>query len=112
MPCRSRATRRWACAALLAVHGVDAAFIGPNDLAASMGHPGELDHPAVQAAITEAIASIRAAGKAAGILATSVQDAQRYFARGATLIACGSDVRLLTRAADEMGAALKALGNG
>lgn len=95
--------------AICAVDGVDAAFIGPNDLAASMGYPGQLDHPDVQAAITEALAGIRAAGKAAGILATSVQDAQRYLARGATFIACGSDVRLLTQAADAMGTALKAL---
>ena len=95
--------------AICAVDGIDAAFIGPNDLAAAMGYPGQIDHPAVQAAITEAINAIRAAGKPAGILATNLAQAQSYFTKGASFIACGSDVRLMTQAADAMGSALKAI---
>ena len=53
---------------IAAVDGVDGIFIGPSDLAASLGHLGNSGHPDVQAAIADAIARIRACSKAAGIL--------------------------------------------
>ena len=46
------------------VDGVDGVFIGPADLSADMGFAGNPQHPEVQAAIEQAIAQIRAAGKA------------------------------------------------
>jgi 4-hydroxy-2-oxoheptanedioate aldolase len=51
--------------AICAVDGVDGVFIGPADLAASMGHRGNPGHPEVQAAIEGAIRTIVASGKAA-----------------------------------------------
>lgn len=95
--------------AIGAVDGIDALFIGPNDLAATMGYPGELKHPVVTAAIDRAIVRIRSTGKAAGILVSTVEDAAHCVDQGVRMIACGSDVRLLTRAADEMGRRLKGL---
>jgi hypothetical protein len=56
--------------AIAATPGVDGVFIGPADLSASMGHPGNPGHPEVQAAIHDGIARILRAGKAPGILAT------------------------------------------
>ena len=53
---------------IAAVDGVDALFIGPDDLAASMGFPGQMTHPEVQVAIEDAVRRITATGKAAGIL--------------------------------------------
>jgi 4-hydroxy-2-oxoheptanedioate aldolase len=53
---------------ILDVEGVDGVFIGPADLSADMGFAGNPQHPEVQAAIEQAIAQIRAAGKAPGIL--------------------------------------------
>src|SRR5690606_2255445 len=50
------------------VDGVDGVFIGPADLSASLGHPGNPKHPEVQSAIEDAIRRIRACGKAPGIL--------------------------------------------
>jgi 4-hydroxy-2-oxoheptanedioate aldolase len=50
------------------IEGVDGIFIGPADLAASLGHPGDLKHPEVQDAIASAIRRVRAAGKPAGFL--------------------------------------------
>ena len=50
------------------VDGVDGVFIGPGDLAASLGHVGAPGHPEVQSAIEDAIGRIRACGKPAGIL--------------------------------------------
>src|SRR5918912_3833550 len=63
--------------AIARVDGVDGVFIGPADLAASLGHPGEPNHPAVQAAVLDAIRRIRACGKPAGILSPDIAFAQR-----------------------------------
>jgi len=95
--------------AIAAVEGIDALFIGPNDLAAGLGYPGELKHPHVEAAVAHAIARILAAGKPAGILVSTTEDAGRFIDQGVRMVACGSDVRLLTRAADNMGRRLKGL---
>lgn len=54
--------------AIAAVPGIDALFIGPADLSASMGHVGQLMHPAVLEATTHAIAKAKAAGKPVGTL--------------------------------------------
>jgi 4-hydroxy-2-oxoheptanedioate aldolase len=54
--------------AIAAVRGIDGLFVGPADMAASLGHPGNPRHPEVQAAILDAIRRIRAAGKPAGFL--------------------------------------------
>ena len=53
--------------AILAVEGEDALFIGPSDLAADMGYLGQPNHPEVKAAVLDALARIRAAGKSAGV---------------------------------------------
>jgi 4-hydroxy-2-oxoheptanedioate aldolase len=39
---------------IASVEGVDGVFIGPSDLAASMGHLGNFQHPDVQKAISDA----------------------------------------------------------
>ncbi|MDO6729396.1 aldolase/citrate lyase family protein [Marinovum sp. 2_MG-2023] len=54
--------------AIAAVEGVDGIFIGPADLAASMGYLGEPSHPEVKAAILDATRRIKAAGLPPGIL--------------------------------------------
>ncbi|KGP03309.1 hypothetical protein JT27_01290 [Alcaligenes faecalis] len=81
------------------VSGVDGVFIGPADLAASMGHLGNPGHPQVQQAIATAIAEIRKAGKAAGILSSDAAMARTYLQLGAVFVAVGSDVGLLTNGA-------------
>ena len=53
---------------MAAIDGVDGLFIGPQDLAADLGHLGNPGHPEVQAAIGEAIARIKRTGKAPGLL--------------------------------------------
>src|SRR6478735_1947574 len=50
-----------------AVDGVDALFVGPSDLAASMGFIGRPGHPDVVAAVDDAITRIVAAGLPAGV---------------------------------------------
>lgn len=84
---------------ILAVDGVDGVFIGPADLAADMGHMGDINHPDVQEAIMDALRRIRAAGKAPGILATQEKMAQDALDAGAQFVAVGADSMLLVGSA-------------
>lgn len=85
--------------AIAAVDGVDAVFVGPMDLSATLGHPGEPNHPEVQRHIEHAIRATLAASKACGILAPREADARRYAALGCHFIAVALDVILLRQAA-------------
>ena len=89
---------------ILAVEGVDGVFIGPADLSADMGLAGQPTHPTVQAAIEQAIAQIKAAGKPPGILMAQPEMAQRYLELGALFVAVGVDTTLLARAAEALAA--------
>ena len=89
-------------AAIAAVPGVDALFVGPGDLSATLGHMGNPAAPEVQAAIAAVLTAARAAGKAAGILAPVPEDADRYLAAGFTMLAVGSDLGLLARGTDAL----------
>jgi len=84
---------------ILAVDGVDAIFIGPADLAASMGHLGNALHDQVQTAIDSAIHKINAAGKAVGTLAVDKSTAQRYESMGVQFLALGVDTLALAGSA-------------
>ena len=88
--------------AIAATEGVDGVFFGPADLSASMGYRGQASHPEVQRAILGGIATVRAAGKAAGILMADRQLAQTYLDAGALFVAVGVDATLLVRAATEL----------
>lgn len=92
---------------IAAVEGVDAVFIGPSDLSASFGHIGNPLHPEVQEAIAAAATTIRAAGKAAGILTQSQADAKRYIEMGYTFVGVGADLTLMIRAADALALAMR-----
>lgn len=85
--------------AIAATEGVDALFIGPADLAASLGHLGDPRHPAVQAAITAAFARISASGKPAGIFALSADDARAKIDQGFKFVSVGTDIGLLVQGA-------------
>ncbi|MFL6755311.1 MAG: HpcH/HpaI aldolase family protein [Sphingomicrobium sp.] len=82
---------------LAGVEGVDGIFIGPNDLAAALGHPGRPSDPDVQSAIADAISTLTAAGTPTGILVGNVEDGARYAALGCRFIAVGSDAGTLAR---------------
>ncbi len=88
--------------AIAAVAGVDSLFIGPGDLAASLGYIGEPAHPKVQAAIEAAVARIIAAGKPAGVFAIDEAMADRFFARGCTYASVGADTRILAKGLDTL----------
>jgi 4-hydroxy-2-oxoheptanedioate aldolase len=86
-------------AAIAAVDGVDGIFIGPNDLAADLGHLMDTRHPEVMATIAAAFDRIRAGGKPAGILTGDTEEAARFLEDGFTFVAVGSDLGLLAQGA-------------
>jgi 4-hydroxy-2-oxoheptanedioate aldolase len=85
--------------AIAAVDGVDAVFIGPADLAASMGHLGNGQHPLVQAAVDDAFRRLRAIGKPAGYLTLNESEAERRIADGVNFVGVATDTSIITRAA-------------
>jgi 4-hydroxy-2-oxoheptanedioate aldolase len=87
---------------IAAVAGIDALFIGPNDLAASMGHLGKPGEPAVRALIAAALPRIRATGKAAGILNFVPAEARELQKAGFSLVAVGSDASILARRSESL----------
>lgn len=95
--------------AIAAVEGVDGVFIGPADLSASMGHVGAADHPDVQAAITQGIARIIRANKAAGILTANETHARKYLELGCTFVAVGLDTSLLVQATSNLAGRFKSV---
>ncbi len=83
--------------AILAVPGIDAVFIGPNDLSLSMGLPGRLDHPDVVQAIEDIFASAQAASVAPGMHAFDVEMALKYLDAGCRFMCFASEVSLFIR---------------
>jgi len=88
-------------AAIAAVDGVDGVFVGPSDLAASMGLPGQQTHPDVVAAVLRAFEGVRAAGVPVGVNAFDPAQAQAYLDAGAEFILVGADVALVARGSEE-----------
>src|SRR3954468_1844126 len=93
--------------AICAVDGVDGVFIGPADLHASLGYPGETNNPKVMPVIDDAVRRIRKAGKAPGILTTVEADARRWLDCGGQFVAVGVDTVVLARGTDSLAAKFK-----
>jgi 4-hydroxy-2-oxoheptanedioate aldolase len=92
--------------AIAAVDGVDGVFIGPNDLAADMGHLGNWQHPEVWKVMEDAVKRIRKAGKAPGILVGEA-DGRRCLDLGYLFVAVGSDLVMLARGSEALAAKFK-----
>lgn len=84
-------------AEIAAVDGVDGVFVGPADLAASLGVIGQQGHPDVTAAVHRVFEAARAAGTPVGVNAFDPTISDGYLAAGANFIAVGADVTLLAR---------------
>jgi 2-dehydro-3-deoxyglucarate aldolase len=87
---------------IAAVDGVDGVFIGPSDLAASLGYLGNNAHPEVRETIEGACRRAKAIGKPIGILAPIESDARLYLGMGFTFVAVGSDVVVLREGCDAL----------
>lgn len=86
--------------AIAAIDGIDMLFLGPLDLSASAGHPGDYEHPAVREQFRLAEAKIRASGKLLGGAAWPGNLAPALFQRGYSFVSSTSDVGLLRDAAN------------
>lgn len=91
-------------AEIAAVDGVDALFVGPSDLSASMGLIGQQTHPDVLAAVHRAFDAAHAAGKPVGVNAFDPVRAQGYLDEGADFILVGADVTLMARGSEALAA--------
>lgn len=93
--------------AILAVDGVDGVFIGPADLAASLGHLGQPMHAEVKAIIETTLRKIAGCGKAPGVFASDPAMARHYRQCGARFVAVGADTSILRNAAVALAATFK-----
>jgi 2-keto-3-deoxy-L-rhamnonate aldolase RhmA len=85
--------------AIAAVPGIDAIFIGPADLSADMGHPGQPMHPQVFDLMERAARRCVALGKPVGTVGGTPRDVTQYRAAGFSFVALGSDLGLLMQGA-------------
>jgi 2-dehydro-3-deoxyglucarate aldolase len=88
-------------AGICATEGVDCIFLGPSDLAASLGHLGDTWHPEVVEAMQSVAVQAREAGKAVGVFANDANDAKQFISWGVTFIGLHSDVRWLCQGANQ-----------
>ncbi|MEV7631518.1 HpcH/HpaI aldolase/citrate lyase family protein [Microbacterium sp. NPDC089318] len=93
-----------AAADIAAVDGVDGVLVGPADLAASMGFPGQQSHPEVLAAVQRVFQAVTAAGKKVGVNAFDPAGADAYLAAGAHFLSASADVTILARGAEALAA--------
>ena len=88
-----------AIAEIAAVDGVDALFIGPNDLSGSLGKLGQFDDPEVAETIRAAERAIKASGRWLGTLPSLGRNAAAMVREGAHLVVGATDAGLLRDAA-------------
>ncbi|GAA0516087.1 2-dehydro-3-deoxyglucarate aldolase [Halorubrum aquaticum] len=85
---------------IAAVPGIDALFVGPADLSASLGRFGEYDDPEFTDAIGETIAAANDEGVPVGTLATSDELVDRWVEAGYDYLIAGTDTGFLSAGAD------------
>jgi 4-hydroxy-2-oxoheptanedioate aldolase len=95
--------------AIFSVPGIDACFIGPNDLCASMGLLPSLEppHREFDEAIRTILAAARRHGVAPGIHHATAATASRRIAGGWRLVGCGRDIAYVTAGAQAAHEALR-----
>jgi 4-hydroxy-2-oxoheptanedioate aldolase len=89
---------------ILAVPGIDAVFVGPNDLAVSAGLDSSYDgrHPEHRRLIETVARAARAHGVVSGIMCGSPEVASQWQKAGFQMLALDSDTRLLTAATERV----------
>lgn len=97
---------------IVATEGLDGIFIGPSDLAASMGVIGQQSHPDVVAGVMKSIKAAQDAGKYVGVNAFDRASAQKYIDAGAQYVGVGADVALLARSTEALAASYSSAEQG
>jgi len=91
--------------AILAVEGADVFFVGPGDLAVSMGYGRDPNNPAVTDTIAHCLERIRDAGKIGGTLAVDPVRARQVAGLGARYVVTAISPMLIKGAADYLSGA-------
>jgi 4-hydroxy-2-oxoheptanedioate aldolase len=92
---------------IAAVDGIDGLFIGPQDLAADLGHLGNPAHAQARTTMSDVLQRVDKAGKVPGILAFAEADAKHWIGQGARFVAVTGDAFLLARATESVVAGFK-----
>ena len=87
---------------IVEVPNLDVIFLGPYDLSQSFGIPGQVNDPRVVRGMEEAVAKIRAAGKAVGTFAADVKTAKRWADAGVQYISLSVDVGIFASACRDL----------
>ena len=87
---------------IVRVQGLDAVLVGPYDLSASMGLPGQIEHPDVQAAIQHVANVCFEVGMPIGIFGMTAEAVRPYIQQGFKFIVSGADTVLLGSAAQQL----------
>ena len=87
---------------IVQVPGIDAIFIGPYDLSASLGKMGQLTDPEVEQAIQTIAQACRTAAIRLGIFAATAKEMAPFLEQNYTLLAVGTDALLMTQKAKEI----------
>ena len=88
--------------AIVKVEGLDAVLVGPYDLSASMGLPGQINHPDVKTAIQRVADVCKGAGMPVGIFGLTAEAVQPYIDLGFRFIVAGVDTVMLGNAAGNL----------
>jgi len=87
---------------IITVPHIDVIFLGPYDLSQSFGIPGQVNDPRVVKGMEEAVAKIRAAGKAAGTFAADPATARKWIQAGVQYMSLGVDVGIFAQACRDL----------
>ncbi len=80
---------------ILSVPGIDAAFVGPSDLSASLGKPGQANDPEVERAIHQVIRVSKEKGIIPGIHTDTIEKAKYWINQGMRMIGFSTDIKLI-----------------
>jgi 2-keto-3-deoxy-L-rhamnonate aldolase RhmA len=87
---------------ILAVPGVDVAFVGPTDLSIALGVPGQTESPVLVAAIEQMIATCQRHGVVPGVQMNDIDLAVRWAGKGMRLISSMSEIALMVSAGSHL----------
>ena len=76
---------------ILAVPGIDVAFLGPYDLSQTLGIPGQVTHPRVRDAMQAVVEAARKRNVAVGSFANSREHAELWIAAGVSYLSYSLD---------------------
>ena len=97
---------------ILSVKGIDAVFVGPNDLSVSLGIPNQYEHPDYEVALRQILSACKTHDTPTLIHHQTVPLTQKWLREGARFVLYSSDARTMHNGFREEFGAIKAVGEG